>query len=85
MLLLFDLYNEIMLVLTTMVCTTAHSSLTIFQAATSLINALIEGALNIALVSFQSTNPLVSTHIEQMLAQALLDLGIDLVIFLFGQ
>ncbi|KAH7340984.1 hypothetical protein B0J17DRAFT_653616 [Rhizoctonia solani] len=67
MLLLFDLWNEIALILTTMAMTTERSATMIFQAMGALIGALLGGAIRIVM----------------MLGEAILDLGIDLIVFLF--
>ncbi|CAE6415481.1 unnamed protein product [Rhizoctonia solani] len=67
MLLLFDLWNEIALILTTMAMTTERSAMMIFQATGALIGALLGGTI----------------HIAMMLGEAILDLGIDLIVFLF--
>ncbi|CUA68203.1 hypothetical protein RSOLAG22IIIB_03442 [Rhizoctonia solani] len=67
MLLLFDLWNEIALILTTMALTTERSATMIFQATAALLGALIVGTIRIVMI----------------LAGAILDLGIDFIIFLF--
>jgi hypothetical protein len=51
MLLFFDLWNEIALILTTMALTTEHSATMIFQATTALISVVIGGSIHILLVS----------------------------------
>lgn len=84
MLLLFDLFNETTLILTTMVCTTINSTVTIFEAATTVIRTLVEGTIHLAMVSPSCLGSSAVTYIKQILLEALLDLGIDLVVFLFG-
>ncbi|CEL51708.1 hypothetical protein RSOLAG1IB_00243 [Rhizoctonia solani AG-1 IB] len=67
MLLFFDLWNEIALILTTMALTTEHSATMIFQATTALISVVIGGSIDILL----------------LLGEAILVLAIDLVVLLF--
>ncbi|ELU44906.1 hypothetical protein AG1IA_01061 [Rhizoctonia solani AG-1 IA] len=54
MLLLFDLWNEIALILTTMALTAGHSATMIFQATTDLVGALIGGSIHIMLVGYHN-------------------------------
>ena len=55
MLLLFDLWNEIALILTTMAMTTERSATMIIQATSALLSVIIVGILRIVMVSIHST------------------------------